>query len=160
VLESLPPGSSGQTLTVQQILSADIGIAPGDWPLTSKLELGALASAVPCTRLHARLVLLEWSLGHIADAAELIVSELTTNAIHAIHHPITLLLKSDRRTLLIQVWDLLPDPPRLQPHAIDAESGRGLQLVSALSDRWGFSRSDSGGKVVWALLQVEQGNAD
>ena len=61
-------------------LSIGIGSTLSEWPLTSNLELGALASAVPCARLHARLVLLEWGLAHIADDAELIVSELTTNA--------------------------------------------------------------------------------
>ncbi|MGO9081054.1 MAG: ATP-binding protein [Streptosporangiaceae bacterium] len=136
-------------------LSTGIGSAFGDWPLASELELGALASAVPCARLHARLVLLEWSLGHVAEDAELIVSELTTNAIQATRHLIALLLKSDRRVLLIEVWDALPDTPRPQPHTIDAESGRGLELVSILSDRWGFFHPDNGGKVVWALLQVD-----
>lgn len=93
------------------------------WPLTSKLELGAFASAVPCARLHARLVLLEWGLGHVVQDAELLVSELTTNAIQASRHPITMFLNSDRRVLVIEVWDDLPDVPAPQPHAIDAESG-------------------------------------
>lgn len=135
-------------------LSIGIGSTLSEWPLTSSLELGALASAVPCARLHARLVLLEWGLAHIADDAELIVSELTTNAIQATHHPIALFLRSDRRELIIEVWDALPDAPRGQPHAIDAESGRGLELVSTLSDRWGFFRPDTGGKAVWASLQA------
>ena len=49
----------------------------------SHLVLGALPSAVPCARLHARLVLAEWDLKPLAETAELIVSELVTNAVRA-----------------------------------------------------------------------------
>ena len=56
--------------------------AAGDdqWPLRDFLELGALPSAVPCARLHARLVVQEWGLTALADNVELVVSELATNA--------------------------------------------------------------------------------
>jgi hypothetical protein len=53
------------------------------WPLQDFLELGALPSAVPCARLHARLVIQEWGLATLADHVELLVSELMTNAVHA-----------------------------------------------------------------------------
>ena len=56
------------------------GSRPGRWRLTSKLEFGPLASAVPCARLHAKNIFREWDLAHVADDAELIVSELMTNA--------------------------------------------------------------------------------
>jgi anti-sigma regulatory factor (Ser/Thr protein kinase) len=45
--------------------------------------LGALPNAVPCARLHASLVLAEWGLKALAETAELIVSELVTNAVRA-----------------------------------------------------------------------------
>src|SRR2546430_17120186 len=53
------------------------------WPLSTSLPLGALPRATPCARLHARAVLTEWGLADLADAAELIVSELVTNAVRA-----------------------------------------------------------------------------
>jgi two-component sensor histidine kinase len=106
-----------------------------DWPLATKLELGPFPSAIPCARIHARLVLLEWNLGELAADAELIVSELTTNAIRATSHPVTLFLKSDGHALIIEVWDSLSETPGPKPHAIDAESGRGMELVSILSAR-------------------------
>src|SRR5258705_9630884 len=56
---------------------------PGQWPLQSRLELGTLPGAVPCARLHARLVLTEWGQSALADSVELIASELMTNALHA-----------------------------------------------------------------------------
>src|SRR5258708_38745457 len=55
----------------------------GKWPLRSYLELAALPSAVPCARLHARALLWEWGLPDSDGTAELVVSELTTNAVEA-----------------------------------------------------------------------------
>jgi hypothetical protein len=49
------------------------------WTRASLLELAALPTAVPCGRLHTRLVLGDWGLSHIADDAEILVSELLTN---------------------------------------------------------------------------------
>ena len=57
--------------------------AIADWPFQSYLELGALPSAVPCARLHARQVLWEWGTKTLADPVELVVSELVTNALQA-----------------------------------------------------------------------------
>ena len=53
------------------------------WPLSTCLPLGALPGATPCARLHARAVLAEWGLRELAEEAELIVSELVTNAVRA-----------------------------------------------------------------------------
>jgi hypothetical protein len=64
--------------TVSGEPSSDIGpasiLSTMNWPLASYLELGALPSAVPSARLHARLVMAEWGFASLADAAELIVS--------------------------------------------------------------------------------------
>jgi anti-sigma regulatory factor (Ser/Thr protein kinase) len=129
----------------------------GHWRLTSKLELGALPSAVPCARLHAKHIFREWGLAHVADDAELIVSELMTNALNAAKsppecHPITLRLLASREYLVIQVWDALTAAPAPRPHAIDSETGRGLEIVSLLCDRWGYYHPAEGGKVTWAAL--------
>src|SRR5580698_9874409 len=51
--------------------------------LQTHLELAALPSAVPCARGHVRAVALEWGLQELADTAELLASELVTNAIRA-----------------------------------------------------------------------------
>ena len=117
----------------------------------SRLELGPLPSAVPCARLHAKVILQEWNLVHVTDEAELIVSELTTNALKASMslaetQPIAMDLLASHDWLIVQVWDALPAAPDLRPHAPDAETGRGLQIVSMLSDRWGFYRPRRGGK--------------
>jgi anti-sigma regulatory factor (Ser/Thr protein kinase) len=80
----------------------------------SHLVLGGLPSAVPCARLHARLVLAEWDLKPLAETAELIVSELVTNAVRASgglaerRHglpTVRLWLSGDQERVLIEVWD-------------------------------------------------------
>lgn len=97
-------------------------------PLSTSLPLGALPGATPCARLHARAVLHEWGLDDLAEAAELIVSELVTNAVRASTTPdgrprydgagmpvVVLRLASDRIKLLVEVWDVIPGarPPRI-----------------------------------------------
>jgi anti-sigma regulatory factor (Ser/Thr protein kinase) len=131
----------------------------GHWRLASTLEFGPLPTAVPCARLHAKHIVREWNLAHITDDAELIVSELMTNALKAARsqrdiQPITLRLLAGRDYLLIQVWDAVTAAPAPAPHAIDAETGRGLEIVTLLSDRWGFYHPAGGGKVVWAALMT------
>lgn len=91
-----------------------------DWPLRSYLPLGALPSAVPCARLHTKNVLWEWGLEQFIETAEIVVSELTTNAQKVSAEltgsrfdgrwrpgvpPIRLWLYSDKERVLIQVWD-------------------------------------------------------
>lgn len=138
-----------------------------DWPLRSYLELGALASAVPCARLHAREVVRHWQLDDFADTVELIVSELITNAIqpsealrsHQFNGrwapgrpPVRVWLSSDKQHVLIQVWDANEQLPARQAMAEpDDESGRGLLLVEALCQHYGVYRLErASGKVVWA----------
>lgn len=125
------------------------------WPYRSFLELGALAGAVPCARLHARLVLLEWGLAALSENLELVVSELVTNGVRASramgHDAVRMWLVSDLGRVVVFVWDASPLLPERAAPSADAESGRGLLLVEALSQRWGHFGYDGGGKVVWAL---------
>ena len=152
-------GSIGAASNYQAGRSASRSPGPGlgHWHLASKLEFGPLPSAVPCARLHARNILREWDLAHVADDAELIVSELMTNALKAAGplpniEPIILNLRASDEYLVVQVWDALSAAPAPRPHAIDSETGRGLEIVSLLSDRWGFYHPAGGGKLVWAAL--------
>ena len=130
---------------------------PGDaaqWPYHSFLPLGALPGAIPCARLHTTAVLWEWGMEALAQPAELAVSELVTNAVRASLDArrarqvpgsapaglpvVALRLAGDRRHLLVEVSDHDPHPP--VPTAADPErdGGRGLLLVEAVSERWGF----------------------
>ena len=128
------------------------------WPYRTFLELGALAGAVPSARLHARPVLREWGLAALGDDTELLVSELVTNGVRASRavgrDAVRVWLVSDLGRVVVFVWDASPLPPARADPGADAESGRGLLLVEALSERWGYFGHDDGGKVVWALLEA------
>src|SRR6266566_6243351 len=106
------------------------------WPLQDFLELGALAGAVPCARLHARQVLWEWKLRNLGESAELLVAELVTNAVKASRtmtqaFPVRLWLASDSAQVLILVSDASPQPLVRMDTSDEAENGRGLMLVEA-----------------------------
>jgi anti-sigma regulatory factor (Ser/Thr protein kinase) len=131
---------------------------------TSVLELAPLPSAVPCARLHAVAVLHEWGLRDLAEDAALIVSELITNAAGAAailpdRPPVTLRLLASATSLIIEAWDHSPAGP--EPRGPDpdpeAEGGRGLTVVAALSHRWGWERTGHHRKVVWAEVRITPG---
>jgi anti-sigma regulatory factor (Ser/Thr protein kinase) len=131
------------------------------WPLQSFLELGPLASAVPRARQHVRQRLWEWSITDSRENAELVVSELLTNAVRATRAaelvaPVRLWLLSDLGSVLILVWDSSPQTPVRIDASGEAENGRGLLLVEAISVRWSwYVPRHLGGKVVWAQIGAE-----
>jgi anti-sigma regulatory factor (Ser/Thr protein kinase) len=155
---SRPPGAAVRIPPLTDSQGNDV---TGRWPLLSFLELGALPSAVPCARLHTRHLLWEWRLTALGDSAELLVSEIVTNAIQVTQADmdsalVRLWLLADRAQLLILVWDASPLPPVRVSTSGDAENGRGLLLVETISRRWGWHfLPDEGGKVVWALTVLE-----
>jgi hypothetical protein len=56
--------------------------------------------------------------------------------------------------VLCAVADPSPRPPEPKHPDYLAETGRGLHVISALSDRWGWTVPAETGKVVWALFSV------
>jgi anti-sigma regulatory factor (Ser/Thr protein kinase) len=130
---------------------------PPQWHRHSRLPLGALPGAVPCARLHTKHIIKEWHLDPLTDPAELIVSELVTNALHASRalpepQPIGLRLLGSSHQLMIEVWDACHAPPDPHPPQAGEETGRGLLLVASFSQQWGYYHPTTGGKVVWAIL--------
>ncbi len=132
-----------------------------EWPLRTYLELGALPGAVPCARLHAKQVLWEWGLTELSESTELLVSELVTNAVRASQvmkwvPTVRLWLLSDSARILILVWDANPRTPACVDVNEEAESGRGLLLVSMLSARWNWYVSPGlDGKIVWCETSLD-----
>jgi anti-sigma regulatory factor (Ser/Thr protein kinase) len=135
------------------------------WEHQSHLELAAITGAVPSARLHTRLILREWGLESLSDTAELVMSELVTNALRACSQlrtradlPMVPMIHAwivvRDTSVFIHVWDSSPEMPvRQEISSIDQESGRGLMIVDALSKEWGVYEKD-GGKVVWVMLAV------
>jgi anti-sigma regulatory factor (Ser/Thr protein kinase) len=131
-------------------------------PHRSYLEFAAVPAALPYVRRHTRQTLAAWELRYLADDTELVVCELVTNAVRATREAppapgiragapaVAVYLALDRDQLAVLVWDASPRQPARRAHDDDAETGRGLELVQALSDEWGTCPSDQAGKVVWA----------
>lgn len=109
-----------------------------------------------------RNVLGMWCLDNLADRATLIATELIANAArHTPCHEIHLIVTRPSLTR-VRVGVVDQEPSRLPAlsQADDAEeSGRGLLLIDALSDRWGCDLHGSGtrpwAKEVWAELRLE-----
>jgi anti-sigma regulatory factor (Ser/Thr protein kinase) len=103
-----------------------------------------------------------------AETAELLVSELVTNAVRFAGSPAQAQQYSDRvqaglislsvrhfgEGLLIEVFDTNANPPVLTDAADDAENGRGLVLVDALSREWSYFFPPCGGKVVYCFIEI------
>ncbi|MFI7404093.1 SpoIIE family protein phosphatase [Streptomyces sp. NPDC049541] len=92
-----------------------------------------------------------WGLQEAAFTAELVVSELVTNAIRYGAHPIRLRLIHDEATLICEVSDTSHTAPHLRRAKTWDEGGRGLLLVAQLTQRWG-SRHTADGKTIWAEI--------
>ncbi|MGW5664796.1 SpoIIE family protein phosphatase [Streptomyces sp. NPDC003758] len=94
-----------------------------------------------------------WGHTDAVFTAELVVSELVTNAIRYGERPIRLRLIHDAATLICEVSDSSHTAPHLRRARIYDEGGRGLLLVAQLTQRWG-SRHTTDGKTIWAELNL------
>lgn len=120
-------------------------------PVAERLKI-ALASSRAAPR-HARQAIMELlarsgrtDLG--ADAA-LVVSELVTNAVVHVGGPITLSASYLDSTLHVEVHDTERAPlPSVRKPPASEKTGRGLNLVALLADRWSV-RPTPGGKTIW-----------
>jgi len=149
-----PPGSPWGTRWHEQ------------FPNRSYVELAADLAAVPSARYRLRDDLARWQLAVDHGDAELIVTELVTNAVNATRAvawsgarpPVRLWILSGGDVLFILVWDATLARPVLAAPGDWEESGRGLQFVAAFSD-WGhyFPSGGHAGKVVWSQLPKSTG---
>jgi anti-sigma regulatory factor (Ser/Thr protein kinase) len=112
-------------------------------------ELGSPGEA----RAVLRSACLAWGVDdEVRDDAELIVSELVANVVDHAGTRCTLGVTATDDGLLIEVRDFYPcSPPQARPVDPAARRGRGLQVVAALSSRWGVIPYPDG-KSIWALL--------
>lgn len=124
------------------------GIEPDD---VAEWRFALDPAEVPRARAAVREQLHDWGLGRLADQAELMVSELVTNAVRHSHSRPVLLRLVRGETLLCEVEDDDHTLPTLLSARPDADAGRGLRVVSTLAREWGTSRT-AAGKTVWFEL--------
>lgn len=120
---------------------------------TARLELPATPAAASVARLFVRCLCEEWGVGAVADVAELLSSELVTNAVLHAQSAIELDAACNDRDLRIDVRDFGSGEvaPRSLTAPTEAEGGRGLAIVANLATSWGVEES-SRGKSVWFTL--------
>jgi anti-sigma regulatory factor (Ser/Thr protein kinase) len=121
------------------------------------------ATSAARARHHTRTVLERWLVPpDVVEQAELVVSELVTNAVvHTFTCCVVLTLgRIDDERVRIAVTDRQPGARTLEARAAypDSESGRGLALVSSIAESWGLA-SDHDETTVWALLPGGAWNA-
>ncbi|MEV5430827.1 SpoIIE family protein phosphatase [Streptomyces sp. NPDC052701] len=111
-------------------------------------ELSADPAVVADARKAVTRQLAHWGLEELVFTTELVVSELVTNAIRYASGPIRLRLIRER-ALVCEVFDGGATAPHLRHPRTTDEGGRGLLLVSQLTQRWG-TRFVPEGKIIWA----------
>ncbi|GAA3867288.1 ATP-binding protein [Streptomyces lacrimifluminis] len=117
--------------------------------------------AVTVSRRTLRLILTMHGLIGLVDVAELLATELVSNAVRHTKGPAALRVRWSAGVLRIGAWDAdprPPEPPQELGQLIESDDGgRGLGMVRACSDLWGWqplSRFGNRGKFVWCELRA------
>jgi two-component sensor histidine kinase len=85
----------------------------------------------------------------------MIVNELVANAIDHARTTCDITVRRTRSLVRVLVADESPLPPRMPPRDVTAARGRGLQMVRALANQWGWTARQRG-KTVWAAVDCSQ----
>jgi anti-sigma regulatory factor (Ser/Thr protein kinase) len=126
---------------------------------TVRAELPADLTSARQARLAIRQALAAWGMDHLAGDAELLASELVANAAeHGDGTPVSLALRrhtnpGQQPGITCEVTDASPAIPRRADPGPDAERGRGLAIVEALSRSSGV-RASQAGKTTWFTLAL------
>jgi anti-sigma regulatory factor (Ser/Thr protein kinase) len=156
------PPHSPRRVNPAAVMAAVIG-DPGT--MHTCLELSSEPRAVSQARRFVADKLHEWGCTSLAESAELICSELTTNAVvHGRTRPkeedekiVLVLTWQPGVALIIQMADNSTAPPVPRVTGPGAVSGRGLRLVTTLSNAWtSWLNGDGSGKKVWVYLCCPQ----
>ncbi|CAM5553093.1 ATP-binding protein [Kitasatospora aureofaciens] len=111
---------------------------------------------VRSVRRAVQAILDHWEIAHVTDDAELLTTELLTNAIRHTggEQPLRVTIAADQRGLSIGVRDRSASAPR--PHRPTAceESGRGLLLIERIAGSWTYRFHPDGTKTVSCRLPL------
>ncbi|MFI7409245.1 ATP-binding protein [Streptomyces sp. NPDC049627] len=139
-------------------------------PRSVALRLTGTERGCGQARDFVRRTLGDWALDHCSADALMVVTELAANAVqHGVRHSaaahsaaqgeaeIWLKLSLRRPAHLVCAVTDPSDSPPVYPHTSDLfdEHGRGLRIIDALSEHWGWTRRQPLGKTVWAMLPTD-----
>lgn len=143
-------------------LRADAG--PLSWtcfPRVATRRMGSDARSVQEARDFATATVLRWGAAERHEDIAVVASELVTNALRhgrpdsgepGSRWPIRVGLVQPGPCVVCAVADPSTKPPALTELDNLAETGRGLRVIDALSDQWGYTVPRGMGKIVWALF--------
>jgi len=116
------------------------------------------AQSVGAARDFGLATMRRWTVADRTDDIAIVLSELLTNALrHGADQParpVRVALVQPAQFVLVVVSDPGRQVPVLREPDYLAESGRGLHVINALSDTWGYTTPTDTGKAVWALFAV------
>lgn len=173
VMAAHPSQPTGSTGSRWLMLAAEMaGLAGASWrsppvtgwacpPRIATRALSAQAGSVRAARYFTLATLRRWGTAHSSQDIAIVVSELVTNALrHALpgpgdtcpRRPVRLGLLQQGPYVLCAVADPGTAAPVPRTPGSLAETGRGLQMICAFSDLWGYTTPGEAGKVVWAMF--------
>lgn len=135
----------------------------------SQIDLAAMPSASFWARRHVQATLKQWEInGEFVDTAELLASELVTNAVRFAADAsglwpqpnpgrvayVSMTLRHIPGLLVIEVSDQNMNVPEVRECDFESEGGRGLMLVQALSKEWSYYFPRVGWKTVYCVITV------
>jgi hypothetical protein len=122
-----------------------------------RIPLTATPTSVAAARGEVRAAIFAWDVPVDVATAELLTSELVTNAIaNEAGETVMLTVTCICGQLRVDVHDSSIAEPVPVNVPLDAETGRGLMLVASLSTDWGYHRTPSG-KAVYFTLAFKDG---
>jgi anti-sigma regulatory factor (Ser/Thr protein kinase) len=131
--------------------------AAGPWGTLAGMETQPYQAAtvlppVPTAPREARrfvtTTLQRWHADDVCDVVELLTSELVTNAVLHARTSVTVRVVRCDDAVRVEVADGSPAVPTPRLYSDDAVTGRGLQLVESLAERWGVE-AGGGAKTMW-----------
>jgi hypothetical protein len=141
---------------------------PGRWTCFPRVAIrspGVHPTPARAARDFAVATVRRWGAAERTDDIAVVVSELVTNAMrHALpdsggtrpRRLVRLALLQPGPCVLCAVADPSRTAPELKEADVLAETGRGLHVVGALADTWGYTQPSDRGKVVWAMFSTDR----
>ena len=126
-------------------------------PWSHHLVLPAERSSAHEVRQFVRRHMVEHGLPELVDDVQLVATELATNSILHARTPFTVTLSWADQRVILRVRDRSPRTVvQVDADPLDA-NGRGLTIVSRLSQKWGVTHGPEGSKAVWASFDAPEG---